>query len=102
MELSEFVTSLVERNVLHLPEQSDEDIRYYVDHDNFDLSLKCFWLGLIPIGSILVFENHTDGIRLEFANRDYGSVPIKPYTTNDNCKFNYDEFCLTRLVRETI
>ena len=108
MELSEFVTTLVERNILYHPRQEDGFIRYYVDDNNFELLHDCFILGWMPIHSIAVFENHNDGIRLEFLDYDdlrdeYYSELITPYDEDeDSFKFDYDSFELSRLVREVI
>jgi|688.fasta_scaffold368544_4 hypothetical protein len=107
MELSEFVTTLVERNVLYYPKQEEGFIRYYVDSNNFELLHNCFIQGWLPIHTIAVFKTHNDGIRLEFLDYDdisdeYYSELIKPYEDDDSFKFDYDSFELSKLVRQVI
>ena len=106
MELSEFVTALVERNALYYPKEWHGYVTYYVNDNDFELRYveSCSSRkSTITVASIDVLPNHNDGIRLSFSHSDtYEPIQLKPVGDDDSDAFEYDAFELYRLEKVTI
>jgi hypothetical protein len=106
MELSEFVTTLVERKVLENPVKHKGYTTYCVDDTKFKLcyvDLFSFIGGESPVSTIRVLDHHSAGIRVQFVNNELcPTIWVKPVDNDPRVRFNYDAFALYRLVKETI
>ena len=103
MELSEFVTALVERNALYYPREWHGYVTYYVNDNDFDLRYVESGNSTITVASIDVLPNHNDGIRLRFSHSDtYEPIQLKPIVDDESYAFEYEAFELYKLEKVTI